>query len=465
MKVRRAALATALALPLVAAASHFSIRAASKMPPPAVRLGAPRVTEQGGVRHAGASWVRKVGGILEVRLAGNPAVIGEAHSLLLHDEMVETERVVWRLFDHAVTSAAARTVLLDAAQFAYRGLAGSMSEARRTELAASAASFRPDPFADHFDAFQRFVYLASLYDISLGYEHSPLVGCTTFTVSGAAAAGSPILARAFDFDVDDVFDDRKAVFLVSEDGRIPFASVAWPGLVGVVSGMNRDGLAAVVHGARAGPTRTTGEIVVNELRRVLSEAHTTDEAVALLAATRPLVSHIVVLNDAAGHAVAVERVPDAAPFTRPLLDRGVVTNHLEGPFASDPKNLRVRESSSTLPRRARGDELVRGLDHPATAEDAVRLLRDRRGAGGAPLALGDRRAIDALIATHGVVMETATRRLWVSEAPHLLGRFVAFDLPALLSEGATAETDEEHAFIGADPLLESGAYAKRVGAR
>jgi len=461
MKLGRGA-AVALAVPLVVLSLHLGLRRYCRIPSPEVTLPGQRVTVQSGVRHAGASSVKTVGSLLEVRLTGTPAAIGEAHARLLHDEMIETEGVVWRLLDEKVPNPAARWLLLDIGQYAYRGLAASMSETSRAELAAGAAAFRPDPFSARFDTFQRFVYLTALYDISLGYEHSPLVGCTTFTFSGAAAAGSPILARAFDFDVDDVFDRRKAVFLVSEDGKIPFASVAWPGLVGVVSGMNREGLAVVVHGARAGPTRTSGEIVVQELRRVLSEARTTDEAVATLAKTDPLVSHLVIVNDAEGHAAVIERVPGAPPFARPLPDRAAVTNHLEGPFAGDPKNGRVREVSSTLPRRERGDELVRELDHPATAEDAVRLLRDRKGTGGTALGLGDRRAIDALISTHAVVMETATRRLWVSEAPHSLGRFVAFDLTALLSPGAEPSDDEVHPTIAEDPLLTSGDYVKHV---
>jgi hypothetical protein len=458
MKLRRVLVAV-LALPSLVLAAHLALPSLCQIPSPEVRLAGLPVTELGGVRRAGSSTVRKVGSLLEVRLAGSPARIGEAHAKLLHDEMVETERVVWRLLDEKVTNRAARAFLLDIGQFAYRGLADSMSPARRTELAASAAAFVPDPFGEHFPIFQRFVYLSSLYDISLGYEHSPLIGCTTFTFSGASAAGSPILARAFDFDADDVYDEHKAVFLVEEEGKIPFASVAWPGLVGVVSGMNREGLAVVVHGARAGPTRTMGEIVVHELRRLLSEARSTDEAVAALAKTDPLVSHIVVLNDAAGHAVAVERVPGELPFSRPLPERAVVTNHLEGPFAADPKNQRIREISSTVARRARGDELLAGLGHPATAEDAVRLLRDRKGPGESALELGDRRAIDALIATHAVVMETATRRLWVSEAPHSLGRFVAFDLVKLLAPGASATDDESHPAIAADPMLD--AYERR----
>ena len=87
-----------------------------------------------------------------------------------------------------------------------------------------------------------------------------------------------------------------------------------------------------------------------------------------------------------------------------------------------------------LEREARGRELVSTLTRPVTVEDAVRLLRDRKAAGGAPLPAGDRRAIDADIATHGVVFDCGRRTLWVSEAPHLSGRFVAFDLADELAD-------------------------------
>ena len=463
VKAKHVALAFALIVVIVlgALATHGLVGVVARIPAPAAGEPAPRlvaIAQNGGdVRRAGRSFVRKTGKILEVHLAGTPAEIGAAQSVLLHDEMVGTEKVVWELLDDKVPSRLARALLLDIGQFAYRNVASGMSEDRRREIAAGAAAFRPDPFESRFDTFQRFVYLNALYDISLAYERSPLLGCTTFTFSGSGAAASPILARAFDFDVHDVFDESKAVFFVAGDGKIPFASVAWPGLVGVVSGMNREGVAAVVHGARAGPTRTTGEPVVHELRRVLESARTTEEAVRALGETEPLVSHIVVVSDAAGRAASVERIPGSPPFVRPLGERDVVTNHLEGPSQSDPKNLRVRETSSTLPRRARGDELVRAPGPPVDAARALSLLRDRSGAGGVPLALGDRRAVDALIATHAVIMETAARRLWVSESPHMLGRFLAFDLQAAFADDG-ASPPAPPAVLPADPILADGTY-------
>jgi isopenicillin-N N-acyltransferase-like protein len=69
----------------------------------------------------------------------------------------------------------------------------------------------------------------------------------------------------------------------------------------------------------------------------------------------------------------------------------------------------------------------------ANPHTALEILRDRSLAGGSALPLGDRRAIDALIATHGVIFDTQAKKIWVSEAPHLLGRFIEFDLTRMLA--------------------------------
>ena len=122
----------------------------------------------------------------------------------------------------------------------------------------------------------------------------------------------------------------------------------------------------------------------------------------------------------------------------------------------------MRQETSTLTRRSRADELVAELPSPVTVADAVGLLRDRAGAHGQPLALGDRNAIDALIATHGVVMDTGKRQLWVSEGPHLLGRFVLFDMHTLWS--AEPPAPSEGSAIPADPALQSPAVQSHLEA-
>lgn len=466
MSVKRIVVRTAAVLGCIAALPfvlHFAIGRFARISPPDVRVpqGSPQLVTPL-LKTYGRSYAAEHDGLLEVRLVGTPEEIGAAHTRLLYQDMLATQGVLYSELERQVPNRVARLLLLDVAQLRFRSVHRGMSSERIREIAAGAQAFRPDPFSHLFPTFQRDVYLNALYDMALSFERSPLVGCTTFTLTGrAAASGHSLLARAFDFEVSEVYDRRKAVFLVRETGRLPYASVAWPGLVGVVSGMNTEGVAVVVHGARAGEPRTDGEPVVHALRRVLGAAHDAEEALQVLSEHDPMVSHIVILADAGGRTWVVERVPGQAPYRYLLASKAAVTNHLVGPSADDPKNRRVEASTSTLDRWRRGQQLVARFSRPATVEDAVRMLRDRRGVNDTELKLGDRRAIDALIATHGVVMDTKERTLWVSVSPHLLGRFVAFDLATLLDaryqpSGLVSPVRA----IAADPLLTSGEYER-----
>lgn len=448
----------ALALVALALLAHGAIGWIAHLSPPRLSLNTGTLrTVSPGFRMFGQAYVLEHDGVIEARLVGTPADIGYAHARLLREVMIETEGVLYDELERQIPSRLVRTVLFDLAQFRFRNVHEGMSPARLSEIAATAEGFRPDPYAHVFPSFQRGVYLNALYDIALSFERSPLVGCTSFVLSGNAAQhGHTLLARNFDFEVDDVFDRRKVVFLVVEQGAIAFASVAWPGLVGVVSGMNAEGLAVVVHGARAGELRARGEPVVHALRRVLSTCHNVREAVEALKSAEPMVSHIVVVADAAGTTAVIERVPGEPPYHYLLPNQAVVTNHFAGPSSDDPKNVSVRETTSTLHRFQRGRQLLGKLNRPATVRDLVGLLRDRLGSNGLMLPLGDRRAIDALIATHGVVMDSTDKTLWVSTGPHLLGRFLAFDLDRLLDPDYRPTVPAPAArFIPEDPMKSS----------
>jgi hypothetical protein len=357
---------------------------------------------------------------------------------------------------------------MDLGRVRYRHVDRGIPEPRRRELAAQSAAFSPDPFEGHMPTYHRMVFMHALYDIALSFEHSPLIGCSAFVLGpGLTEDGHTLLGRAFDFEAGEQFDRDKAVFFVRGEGVIPFASVAWPGLVGVMSGMNAEGVAVVVNGARAREPRVEGEPVIFLLRELLERAHDTDEAVAILRAQSVMVSHLVLVADAKGKSAVVERAPGAEAFVRPSPDpdRVPLTNHFEGPLADDPKNRDVEAHTTTRPRRARLDEMLAAIGpHEADAARAVAMLRDHTCAGGASCALGDRRAIDALIATHGVVADTTDRALWVSAGPHLSGAFVRFDLKEIFGLASGGAHDPEHdappVTIAPDPILATPAYAE-----
>lgn len=431
--------------------------AGSSINPPSVAIPPGEVRIEGPIARYADSWVRRHGKMWEMGVAGSPVARGASISKLLRGPMIEDERAMYTAFSQGVPFAPARWALMDLGRWRFRNVEKGIPAAYREEVAGIAQGFQPDPFTDILPSYHRFVFLYTVYDIALSFEKSPLIGCTTFTVPPSDGSHS-YLARAFDFEAGKVFDEDKVVYLVREPGRIPFASVGWPGFVGVVSGMNREGVAIVVHGGRAGTPRAEGIPVVFSLREALSQAHDTDEAVKILSSHDVMVSHITIVTDAKGKTAVVERAPGVPAFVRWSTAPLATTNHFEGPLANDPRDSEVRAKTSTLARRTRGDAIVATLKTPDVAA-MVAALRDRKAPDGSPLPLGDRRAIDALIATHGVVMDTTERSLWVSESPHLLGRFVHFDLKKLLADGFDPASDPNTVeAIPEDPMLTDGSY-------
>jgi hypothetical protein len=450
---------------LVLFGTHETLRLTTRMAPPSLAPDRPETpVDRGAIRHLGAAYARSRGGIREVYLSGTAEELGAQQARLDYELMVDNERSLWGVFSRYVPFWPARALIMDLSRVRYRHVDQGFPDARRREVAAQARAFTPDPFDAELPTYQRMVFLHSLYDIALSFEHSPLIGCSTFLLGPEATRDShTLLARAFDFEAGEVFDRSKAVFFVRGEGAIPFASVSWPGLVGVMSGMNAEGVAVVVHGGRAGEPRAVGEPVVFMLREVLERAHDTDEAVAILKEQTVMVSHIVIVADARGRFAVVERAPGVPAFARQTFadpGRVGVTNHFEGPLAGDPKNLAVRASTSSVARRERLDEMLAQIGpHEADVPRAVAMLRDHACSRGVGCAIGDRRSIDALIATHGVVADTTDRVLWVSAGPHLSGHFTRFDLKTIFQEGHVPETDLDEETLPDDPILHDGRYA------
>jgi hypothetical protein len=435
--------------------AHLVIRGCTGVEPPAVTLPPPESVR---------AWTRVQAGLREMYVEGSPEAIGAAQGRLLYPQMVDVEHQLFGDFERYVPLALARVTIEDLSRLRYRHVDRGIPEPRRREIAAQAATFQPDPFSSRLPTYHRMVFLHALYDIALSVEHSPLIGCTSFALDpGHTADGHVLLARAFDFEAGDVFDRDKVVFFVREDGAIPFASVAWAGLIGVVTGMNAEGVFLDVQGARGGEPRTEGIPVVLSTREALSRAHDTAEAVAILREQPVMVSHVVFVADGSGHFAVVERAPGVPATVRETSQSMAVTNHFEGVLADDPKNLRVERATSTLARRRRADELIaRVPPHSARPEDVLAILRDHRCAGDERCALGDRRSIDALIATHGVVGDPTARILWVSAGPHLSGPFVKLDLRSLLADFSAArdaQTAAEPETMPADKTIPARAEA------
>jgi hypothetical protein len=448
--------ARGLVLVAIVLAAKLSFDAATHMEPPRGPGGpAPRLVRAQGVSRMGRSYLTRRGGVWELGLAGSAWQMGLAQGRLARPLLLRGDAHMIRMLRHYLPNGLFRSALVAVVRLQHRGADQAIAPARRLEIAGEARGLGHDPYAWFLPAYERMIRYHSAYDVALSFEGSPVLGCSAFAAAGPATAdGHTIVGRNFDAELGETFDRDKTVTLYRPSEGIPFASVAWPGLTGVVTGMNLAGVWVSVNGARAGDPRTDGTPLVLILRDVLEHARTVDEAIRVARRHTPMVSHMVLVADGDERDIAViERSPDRFAVRRGR-DLLALTNHFETALRDDPEDAAVRRKTSTLARRTRLDELLAAARGHLDVAAAIGILRDRRGAGGGPLPLGDRRALDALIATHSVVADATARVLWVAEAPHTLGRYVRFDLRELLDpaypgprRGPVAET------LPADPLL------------
>jgi isopenicillin-N N-acyltransferase-like protein len=157
-----------------------------------------------------------------------------------------------------------------------------------------------------------------------------MVACSTLTLPGSASAdGVPRFARNLDFPSFNIADKASVLFVVKPaDGRHGFVHIGWPGLIGVLSGMNEHGLALanmeVTRNARP-PTAMPYTLLY---RTLLERCRTVDEAIALLQATPKQTANNLMLMDAAGRRAVVEIYPERIVVREPAGAEVLIsTNH------------------------------------------------------------------------------------------------------------------------------------------
>jgi tetratricopeptide (TPR) repeat protein len=246
------------------------------------------------------------------------------------------------------------------------------------------------------------------------------------------------------------------VEMCEPDGGIPFISLSWAGMAGVVSGMNRAGISVTVNGA---PSRLPNEIgtpVAMVARDILQHAHNLDEALKILREAHVFVSTIWLVGSRAdGKFVVVEKTPAVTNVREPVGDSIVCPNHFETDgLKDDQRNTNYMVEATSVSRDARLKELLKAFHGTISPAQAVDFLRDRKLPGGVFAGDNHRGSLNAFIATHAVVMDLTAGIFWAASPPNQLGKFVAFDvndfnreLPALtISPDPTlADGEFEHA--------------------
>jgi len=220
----------------------------------------------------GQGELRYVEGIPVAIFAGTPAEIGEQHAALLAKAGVAMLKFPKKLFAEAGAEK-----YWPLAVVASKRLMMQAPERYRQEM--SAAAKHADVDRDEIGVANTLLELRRL-------------GCSTLIIEPErSATGGPIFGRNFDFPALGLLDKYSLVTVVRPEGRHAFAAVGYPGLVGVLSGMNDAGLAVATldvykTGNGSPKYEPTGVPLMLVFRQILEECGTVAEAEQLLKRTK-----------------------------------------------------------------------------------------------------------------------------------------------------------------------------------
>ena len=166
-------------------------------------------------------------------------------------------------------------------------------------------------FDDFGSPYERQMQYHSAHDIGHVMQDYMLVGCTSFAVWGRESADSSLLmARNFDFYMGEEFAKNKVVLFEKPDSGYAYVSVTWPGMLGVVSGMNTEGLAVTINASKLEVPSSSATPISILVKSILQYASNIEEAEKIAASFKTFVCESILVGSANdGRAVIIEKTP------------------------------------------------------------------------------------------------------------------------------------------------------------
>ena len=404
----------------------------------------------------GKSWVSQREGLTVIYLKGSPFEMGYADGVLMQDKIHTLENEFLKMIQGYVPQHWVMELLKNYVIYRNRHLSDFVPEAYRLEIFATTLGC-PDIHPDEGPFYNRLLNYHAAHDVSYMMIDNPLVaraGCTAFGAWGDATVDKHLITgRNFDWEAAEVFSRDRVVMMFEPDNGIPFISLSWAGMAGVVSGMNRAGISVTLNGAPSSLPSETATPVAMVAREILEKAHNLDEALKILSGAKVFVSTLWLVGSRAdGKFVVVEKTPAVTNVRESAGDSIICPNHFETSGLRDnPRNTNYMTEATSVSREARLKELIQAMHGTIKVQEAADFLRDRKLPGGVFAGNDHRATLNAFIATHSTVMDLTTGIFWAASPPNQLGKFVAFDV-------ADFSQEVPELTIPADMTLTNGTY-------
>ena len=402
-------------------------------------------------------------GLWELYVEGDPLEIGLNTGALSDSLLERQQQIFFSKIKDLVPSKFEQKILRQFLKWYNRKLYSNVAAEYQTEI------FGVSQYASHdFDniapQYQRSLYLHAAHDIGHALQDLALVGCSSFASWGEKSEdGNLILGRNFDFYVNDAFAENKIVAFINPKEGHPFMMITWPGMIGAVSGMNKEGLTVTINACKSKIPMSAKTPISILTREILQHAQNIDEAIAIAKKRKVFVSESIMVGSAQDNkAILIEVSPEKmGVYDVPNSNQLICSNHFQSEaLKNNKRNLSQIANSHSKYRFEKLEELL--AENPKiNPEIASEILRNKNGLQNIPLGYGNEKALNQLLAHHGIIFKPKEKLVWVSANPYQMGEFVCYNLDSVFKQKKTAfivSFENEKLNIAKDPFLETTAF-------
>lgn len=393
--------------------------------------------------------VRNPHGNWELYVSGNSYEIGNKIGFLTQDLYRQQQKVFMDKVEKIVPSMHKRKFLMRFVHWYSRKLDSYIPEEYLSEIY-GLSRYLNDDYTYAGSDYHRTLFLHAAHDIGHALRDLAVVGCSSVASWGDKTEdGKLLIGRNFDFYIGEGFAKNKVVNFIKPDTGIPFMSVSWPGMIGVVSGMNLHGLTVTINAGKSSIPLSAKTPVSLVAREILQYAGTLEEAIAIAKTKKMFVSESLMIGSAVDKkAILIEISPKKIGIYEVQNENQLIcTNHFQSKeYANDIRNQEHIRDSHTQYRYDRLQELLQNEDKLNPVKLAA-ILRNKDGLNDEKIGYGNDRALNHLRAHHAVVFKPEDKLVWVSNSPYQMGAFTAYNLNEIF-----ADHDNGHAWKAIDSL-------------
>jgi predicted choloylglycine hydrolase len=408
------------------------------------------------------SFTKNKQGLWELYVEGDPLEIGLTTGALTDSLLKKQQQIFFSKVKDFVPSKFQQNLLRNFLKWYNRKLYLNVANEYQAEIY-GVAQYTSHEFDNLAPQYQRNLYLHGAHDIGHALQDLALVGCSSFAAwDEKSENGNLILGRNFDFYINDAFAENKIVAFIKPKSGHPFMMVTWPGMSGAVSGMNKEGLTVTINAGKSKIPLVAKTPISLLTREILEHAQNIEEAITIAKKRKVFVSESIMVGSANDNkAVLIEVSPNKMDvYTVPNSNLLICSNHFQSnAFKNDKRNQSQILNSHSKYRFERMEELFK--ENPKiNPEIASQILRNREGLQNKVLGYGNEKALNQLIAHHGIIFEPKEKLVWVSSNPYQMGEFVCYNLDSVFGgrKNPLNSFEQEKLNIAKDPFIETTAF-------